>query len=91
MRCADDTPGLKVRRNRDGTERVYWVARPDLVAKGYRPKTVRLHYNAADPSDRMLIAAACMKLQAEMLDWSAGRRDVRCLFDGTIASLIRLY
>jgi hypothetical protein len=91
MRYADDSPGLKVRRNHNGMERLYWVARPDLVAKGYRPKTVRLHYNATDPSDRMLIASACMKLQAEMLAWSAGQRDVRSVFDGTIASLIRLY
>ncbi|MFL9827553.1 integrase [Rhodoplanes sp. SY1] len=91
MRCDDDTPGLKVRHNRDGTERLYWTARRDLVVKGYQPKTVRLHYDRADPHDRPLIAAACGRLQAEMLAWSAGQRDERRAFDGTLASLIRLY
>lgn len=91
MHSDDDTPGLKVRHNRDGTERLYWVARPDLAATGYEPRTVRLHYNRADSNDRPLIAAACSRLQAEMLAWAVGRRDARTVFDGTVASLIRLY
>ena len=86
-----DYPGLKKRPNKDGRMRLYWCARADLVKAGYRPPTVPLHYDWTDPAQHALVSAACMKLQAEMLDWSAGRRDVRCLFDGTIASLIRLY
>jgi len=88
MRFADfPTPGLKRRRRKNGPDVPYWIARPDLVKSGYRPETVRLSYNVADPKDLPLISAACMKLQAEMLEWSAGRRDNRRRFDGTIAGL----
>ncbi|MTW16107.1 integrase [Rhodoplanes serenus] len=88
MRSDDEMPGKKIRRNRHGPDRIYWVARADLVAQGYEPRTVRLHY---DPTDRVLIAAACQRLQAEMLAWAAGRRTTDRPFDGTLASLIRLY
>ncbi len=62
-----------------------------MVARGYEPKTVRLHYDVDDPEQRPLIEAACRKLQAEMLEWSAGRRQGQQRFDGTILSLSRLY
>jgi hypothetical protein len=85
-----DAPGLKRRRNKTGT-RLWWVARADIVKMGYTPKCVNLHYNANDPADRVLISAACKKLQAEMLEWRAGHRGDRLRFDGTLASLIRCY
>jgi hypothetical protein len=90
MHFESETPGMKLRRNRDGTARLLWVARADLVKAGYLPKSVRLHYNLDDPSHAPLISAACHKLQAEMLEWSSGRRGSR-VFDGTVASLVRLY
>ena len=82
------TPGLKRRTNRDGTERLVWVARADIVAAGYEPKTVRLHYA---PDDLALISAACLRMQAEMLAWASGQRRDPLRFDGTLASLIRRY
>ncbi len=82
------TPGLKRRPNRDGTERLVWVARADIVKAGYEPKTVRLHYGSAD---LLLISAACLRLQAELLAWAAGQRRDPLKFDGTLASLIRRY
>ena len=84
-------PGLKTRPNRDGTRRLYWCARTDLVKAGYRPETVRLPYSLNEPAQRLLIQAACMRLQAEMLEWSdrLGYPDAR--FDGTIHSLSRRY
>ena len=83
-----NTPGLKRRRNKDGTQRLIWVARADLVKAGYQPKTVTLHYR---PDDELLISQACLRLQAEMLQWSSQRdRGIRP-FDGTIASLIHHY
>jgi hypothetical protein len=91
MRSENEMPGLKVRRNRDGTTRLIWVARADLVKAGFAPKTVRLHYHLDDLNDRPLIATACRKLQAEMLEWASGCRSGKCPFDGTIASLVRLY
>lgn len=84
-------PGLKVRHNRDGTTRVLWVARADLAKRGYAPKTVRLHYNIHVDADRLLIEAACRRLQAEMLAWASGRLNGPRPHDGTIASLVRLY
>lgn len=86
-----DAPGLKRRPNKDGTFRLYWAARPDIVKTGFRPKTVRLHYNEALPSERPLIEAACKRFQAEMLQWASGHRDTRRPFDGTVGSLTRLY
>ena len=91
MRSDDKAPGHKVRRNRDGTERHLWVARHDLVKAGYLPKTVRLHYDGTTRAGRLLIDAACRKLQAEMLEWASGRRRERYRFDGTIAGLVREY
>lgn len=86
-----DAPGLKVRRNKDGTARLYWVARSDIRKSGYQPETVRLHYDVDDPRERVLIEATCKRLQAEMFAWRSGKRDNRRPFDGTISSLVRLY
>ncbi|MCJ2065059.1 integrase [Methylobacterium sp. J-088] len=86
-----NAPGLKTRPNRDGSRRLYWCARPDLVKAGYRPETVRLSYNLDAPDDRALIEAACLRLQAEMLEWSTGRRRGADAFDGTILGLSRRY
>ena len=88
MPCDYPTPGLKRRPNRDGTQRLVWVARADVVKAGYEPKTVRLHYDAADSA---LISAACLKHQAEMLAWASGHRRDPLRVDGTLASLVRRY
>lgn len=86
-----DAPGLKRRRNRDGTTRLYWCARVDLTKKGYEPETVRLPYDEIDPLNHPLIEAACQRYQAEMLEWAAGHRRDRYAFDGTIRGLVRRY
>ncbi len=86
-----DYPGLKRRPNRDGRMRLYWCARADLVKAGYRPPTVPLHYDWTDPTEHALVSAACMKFQAEMLEWSANRGVQRATFNGTIEDLIRRY
>lgn len=86
-----NAPGLKRRPNRDGSHRLYWCARADLVKAGYRPETVRLPYAADDPSEHVLIEAACLRLQAEMLEWSGRRGSETARFDGTILGLSRRY
>lgn len=86
-----NAPGLKSRRNKDGSTRLYWCARTDIRKRGYEPETVRLHYDLADPLQHRLIEAACQRYQAEMLEWSSGRGCDRRAFDGTIASLVRAY
>lgn len=86
-----NAPGLKRRKRKSGPDALYWCARADLVKAGYRPETVRLPYCLDDPSQETLISAACMKLQAEMLEWSAGRVRESVRFDGTILGLSRKY
>jgi hypothetical protein len=91
MRWDDRMPGHKTRKNRDGTVRHGWAARHDLVKAGYRPKWVRLHYDLSNPDERKLAAAACQRLQAEMLSWAANSRSVGRPFDGTLGCLARRY
>jgi hypothetical protein len=47
-----------------------------------------VHY---PPDDIALISAACLKYQAEMLEWASGHRRDPPAFDGTIVSLVRRY
>ncbi|MBY4589395.1 integrase [Rhizobium redzepovicii] len=85
-----DAPGLKRKRNKDGTFREYWEARADLVKRGYRPSSVRLHYPVTSEG-RTQLAARCRILQAEMLAWAANGEHAAPGYDGTIKSLSRLY
>lgn len=66
-------PGLKRMKRHNGRVDLYWVADEKLVAKGYRPKTVRLF--GEYPSEE--VASRCAILQAEMLEWAAGREPGR--------------
>lgn len=91
MRSEYPKPGLKRRKRKGGPDKGYWVARADLVKAGYRPATVRLPYRLDDPDDAPLVSAMCMKMQAEMLEWSSGRTRDLARFDGTIAGLSRKY
>ena len=84
-------PGLKRKRNRDGTYRFYWQARSDLVKLGYRPSSLRLEYPDTTDGESQR-AAKCRVLWAEMLVWeSHGGAFPKRGFDGTIGSLCRLY
>ncbi|GJD37733.1 integrase [Methylobacterium bullatum] len=91
MPSDSNAPGLKRRKRKSGPDILYWVARADLVKAGYRPETVRLPYTGDDESHRNLISAACMRFQAEMLEWSSGRKRELNRFDGTILGLSRRY
>lgn len=86
-----NAPGLKIRRNKDGTQRLYWCARTDLVKRGYQPETVRLSFSLQDSGAEKLVEEACQRLQGEMLEWSSGaERDIH-RFDGTLRGLVRRY
>ncbi|MGQ3214660.1 integrase [Shinella sp.] len=85
-----DTPGLKRKKNKDGTYREYWEARADIAKRGFRPSSVRLHYPDT-PDGRRQLSARCQILQAEMLAWAAGTGPAKPSFDGTIKSLSRLF
>lgn len=66
-------PGLKRMKRHNGRVDLYWVADEKLVREGYLPKTVRLFGEWPSPE----IAARCAILQAEMLEWAAGREPAR--------------
>lgn len=94
-----DTPGLSWRSRKSGWT-AYWVARADLVARGYAPKTVRLWPPSVgagpEPTadEWKLIGSACTRLQDEMLEWASaatGTWDAQRVYDGTIDSLIHVY
>ncbi len=85
------TPGLKRRTRKGGPDVPVWVARADLVMQGYEPKTVRLPYRLDEPDDAALLSATCLRLQAEMLEWSSGKKRDPNRFDGTLVSLSRRY
>src|SRR5262245_15548367 len=82
-----ESPGLKVKSNKDGSKRYYWEARSDIAKLGYKPASVRLHYTEDDQRD-----AACRVLQAEMMAWvSGGGQFPKRTFDGTLGSLADLF
>lgn len=82
-----DAPGLR-KRPRRGVDAWYWVATAvSRQAGDYPLKTVRLHH--ATDAER---AARCRELTQELREWLAERANPRpASFDGTMASLIRLY
>lgn len=82
-----DAPGLKRKKNKDGSFRYYWEARGDAVRLGYKPSSIRLHYD-----NEIERAARCRILQQEMLAWlSAGNQFPVRRYDGTIGSLAELF
>jgi hypothetical protein len=88
MSGTEKAPGLAWRPRRDGSQVAYWIARKELVKAGYRPKSVRLHYELDDPA----LVTRCHALQAEMLDWATNNGEAREVhYDGTFASLVRFY
>lgn len=91
MQFEYEAPGLKRRPRKNGTLKLYWVARTDLVRAGYEPETIPLPYDINDREHHALISAACLRYQAEMLEWSAGRKRDPNRFDGTLLSLARKY
>jgi hypothetical protein len=86
-----EAPGLKRRTRKNGIVKLYWVARTDLVKAGYEPETIPLPYDISDREHHSLISAACLRYQAEMLEWSAGHKSDPNRFDGTLLSLSRKY
>jgi hypothetical protein len=76
----------------------YWIARQDIVDRGYPVKS-RFLWSTKDqptltPENWQELSTACAVLQGEMLNW--GRSDIEqfdalAMFDGTMASLIDIY
>jgi hypothetical protein len=87
-----NAPGLQFVDRLGGIIQQYWVASPDARRRGYKPRTVRLHYDLAAPTGRADLERRCAVLTNEMLAWlgdSEGQG--RPVYDGTIAALIKCY
>lgn len=87
----ENAPGLAWRELKSGFE-ARWVARADLVKRGYIPKTARVWKGReVTDKDRVFISDRCQSLQTEMLVWGRGGITVVGGYDGTVSSLIRCY
>lgn len=92
----DQAPGLRWQPRADHWVG-YWVARSDLVKKGYPTKTQRLwpptqdaHAELTEDTETYL-RSECQRLQDEMLAWAKGGDTKQFAFDGTLSSLIECY
>lgn len=93
------TPGLNWRARANGGT-FYWVARPDLVERGYSLKSARLWPPTASPrlepaaDEWNEMASSCARLQGQMLEWGNCKStdfDPRAIYDGTMGSLVKIY
>lgn len=76
----------------------YWIARQDIVDRGYPIKSRFLWSTKDRPTptldDWQSLSVACAVLQGEMLNWGKpefGKFDALAMFDDTMASLIEIY
>jgi hypothetical protein len=72
-------PGLQFVR-RTGVLTQYWVANPEARRRGYKPRTVRLHYDLSTSQGRSDLECRCVVLTNEMLVWLGnpeGQGDLR--------------
>jgi len=91
----DNSPGLKWRKIKAGWQ-AWWIARGDLVKRGYAFKGLRLWTTSKkeqEPNElsKEWIAEQCRALQDEMLVWGRGGVPLDGAYDGTWASLVRAY
>lgn len=89
-----DAAGLRWRPRANGWVG-YWVARADIVARGYPVETSRVYapkpWREPDADDIKFIRSECSRLQSEMLGWARGGDVSNLVFTGTVASLIDCY
>lgn len=94
-----NAPGLSW-RPRKAHWLAVWVARADLIERGYSLKSQRLWppsnstRTEPQPDEWSEIGSRCTLLQSEMLNWAnEGPKnwDPRAVYDGTVASAIKIY
>lgn len=89
-----DAPGLIWKARAGGVWQARWQCRTDILAKGFKVKSVKLWEGTTDPDKATwdFIAETCRDLQNEMLDWSRGESPKPIKFDGrTLSSLMDCY
>lgn len=96
----ENAPGLQWRKRANGKLVATWVARADLVKRGYTLKTQRVWAGFESDLDaetqegiaaRSLIGSACTRLQDEMLGWAREGTLTQPIFDGSLKALIDIY
>lgn len=94
-------PGLKW-NPRETHWVAYWVANPDLVQRGWKPKTVRLWPLTVAPPEQQQsptveewkeISSDCRLHQDKMHEWANGGdpKDSKSVYNGTFGSLVKIY
>lgn len=89
-----DAPGLRWRQRKGGVLVALWIARLNMVKRGYRPETQELWRGRADELDdidAVRIQAECIRLQDEMSHFLSGGHRMPTFFDGTIGALVDFY
>lgn len=90
----ENAPGLTWRKHKYRWE-ARWLARSDLVKRGYPISVYRLWLGYLEPglSDERIkwLQDCCNALQNEMLVWGRGGVPTNVTFDGTVSSLIACY
>jgi len=94
----DGAPGHRWQPRADGRFVCIWVARRDIVKKGYSPKTQRIWPPTAEPDAvldegaRFYIQSECQRLQDDMHSFIKGRGENKPpKFDGRLETLIECY
>lgn len=86
-----NAPGITWRPKGEGWEAI-WRARPDLIAKGFRPKNQRVWFGTTmTDTEAAYVADSCRRLQDEMLIFGRGGLPVINPFDGSLKALINCY
>lgn len=72
-----------------------WVARTDIVKRGFRPRTSELWRGTVPDAEQWAkMSSICLRLQGEMLEFgrvAAVSWQPEAVYDGTIDSLIHIY
>ena len=87
-----DAPGLQITQRPNGEVHQHWIATKEARARGYLPRTVRLHCDLTTVAGRLELQHRCKLLTGEMLAWLGdpdGQK--KPVYDGTVAALIRCY
>jgi integrase len=83
-----ETPGLRRRKRKGGSDALYWCATAEAVKAGFMPRTVNLSMHRDAPA---LLSSACKRLDAEQRAWLSGKTRDRSEYTGTFSSLFQRY
>jgi hypothetical protein len=87
----ENTPGIIWRPYKDDRWEARWLARTDIVKRGFRPKSIRVWLGSLDDMPVGYIQDRANSLQAEMLVWGRGGIAPMGAYDGTVRALAEAY